>query len=337
MKNIKIYTFFLIFFLFLFLPNIIFASPKLEKVQLVLNWLTNGSHTAYYLAKKKGYYADKGLDVEIMDGSGSGNAVKVVGSGSQDFGIASGESIAMGRSAGVPIVVIAVFYQKSPVCIFSLKNRRILKPSDLEGKTVGVKFGSSTHPMYLAMLKKYNIDRSKLTEISIGKGVQPLLVGDIDAMNGHIDNEPIQIRSLGYDINTILYHDLGIKTYGISLITNEALIIKNPNMVKRFVGATLKGWLDVIKSPREAVKVIIKKKPMLKLNTLMAQAEESLQLLASQDSLKHGLGWQTLSGWEMTVSTLKEMGLIKNTFDVNLMFSNKFLRQNEKVDFISVR
>lgn len=305
--------------------NVCEGAENRVKVKMVLNWLANGSHAAFYAAKEKGYYEQEGLEVDILEGSGSGNAVKVVGSGAQEFGVASGESVAIGRSVGIPVVATAVFYQESPVCLFSSKKTGINKPRDLIGKKVGVKFGSSTFPMYLAMLKKANIDRSKITEISIGKGIEPLLSGDVDAMNGHIDNEPVQASMHGYPVNIIMYSSLGIKTYGISLITNESQIKEKPGIVEKFTRATLKGWEYTIANPAEAAKAVLRAKPSLKENIVTKQTMLSLDLLTSEDTLKHGCGWQTKSGWTQTVMNLKNMGQIKTDFNIEKMFTTKFL------------
>ena len=306
------------------------------KITLVLNWLPNGSHAPYYVAKEKGYYGEEGIDAEILEGSGSGNAVKVVGSGAQTFGVASGESVVKGRSVGIPVVAIAVFHQKSPVCLFSLKKTGITKPEDLVGKKMGVKFGSSTHPMYKAMLKKFGIDESKIHEVSISKGVEPLLAGQVDAMNGHVDNEPVQVSARGYAVNVIMYNSLDIRTYGISLITSDKVMTEQPKMVEMFLHATLKGWQYTIAHPDEASDAVLRANPSLKADIVKEQTRRSFSLLVSEDAIEHGLGWQTSTGWEETVTNLMEMSQIERSFPIEDAYTNRFLEKVLKVNISAI-
>ena len=307
-------------------------TGKLSDVDLVLNWLANGSHAAYFVAKEREYYKAEGLQVNILEGSGSGTTVKVVGSGTHMFGIASGESVAIGRSVGIPVVALAVFYQRSPVCLFSLEKADVQRPEDLVGKRMGVKFGSSTYPMYKAMLKKYGIGDSEIREVSIGKGVEPLLAGDVDAMNGHIDNEPIQVGAQGYPVNVISYDSLGIKAYGIALITSDKYVSEEPELVSGFLRATLKGWDYVIDHPREAASSVVRSKPSLRADIVGEQTKRCLPLLVSQDTLKYGLGWQNKGGWQETVSSLKEMGQIPKNVRVEGIYTMRFWDTSVSVD-----
>ena len=217
-------------------------GDELDQVSLVLNWVPNGTHAAYYAAADQGFYRDEGLEVKILEGSGSGTAVKVVGAGREEFAVASAESVAIGRSKGIPVVSLAALYQRNPVCLLSLTESGITKPEDLVGKKMGVKFGSSTFPLYEAITKTRGIDRESIEEIAVGPGIEPLLAGKVDAMNGHIDNEPVQVRHQGKSVETILYHDLGIRTYGMCLLSSEEVLKEKGDVARRFVRATLKGW-----------------------------------------------------------------------------------------------
>ncbi len=306
-------------------------QSNLEKVKLVLNWSPNGTHAAYYVALKEGYFHDQGLDVEILEGSGSGTTVKVIGAGREEFGLAGAESIAIGRSRGIPIVSIAAIYQKSAVAFLTLESSGIKEFKDLKGRTMGVKFGSSTYPFYEATLKQLSIDRSKIREVSIGPGVEPLLTGKIDAMDGQIDNEGVQIRERGFPVHSILYDEIGIKTYGVALFAHENTIAQRPKTVKRFLRAILEGWKFTLADPDRAAAVVCDMNPTLDKRIAVAQIREAIRLISSSDSVVNGLGWQTEEGWRTTIDTLTKIGQINSAVEIDQLFTAEFLKGVEKV------
>jgi NitT/TauT family transport system substrate-binding protein len=313
------------------------SPSELEKVTLVLNWSPNGTHAAYYVALKEGFFRDQGLDVEILEGTGSGTTVKVIGAGREEFGLAGAESVAIGRSKGVPIVSIAAIYQKSAVAFLTLESSGINDFKDLPGRTMGVKFGSSTYPFYEATLKQLSIDRNRIKEVSIGPGVEHLLAGKVDAMDGQIDNEGVQIQERGFPVHAILYDEIGVKTYGITLIAHEKTIAERPKMVGKFVHAILKGWSLTLADPDKAAAAVCHMNPTLDKKIVVAQTRAAIGLISSPDSTANGLGWQTEDGWQTTIETLTKIGQINSKLDVNGLFTIDFLRNSEKVDINRVQ
>lgn len=308
------------------------TSDGLEKVTFVLNWTPSGMHAAYYAALDEGYFREEGLDVQILEGSGSGTTVKVIGAGREEFGLAGAESIAIGRSKGIPIVSLAAIYQRSAVALLTLETSGIKDFKDLVGRTMGVKFGSSTFPLYEATLKQLAIDRSKINEVSIGPGVEPLLAGKIDAMDGQIDNEAIQIRERGFPVHAILYDDLGIKSYGVSLFANEKTISERPKTVEKFVRAILKGWKFTLNAPEKGAAAVCKFNPTLDQKIVFAQTKATIEMLVSEDSLANGVGSQSKEGWQTTIKTLTEIGQINESVDADRIFTSEFLKRCEKVE-----
>jgi NitT/TauT family transport system substrate-binding protein len=304
----------------------------LEKVTLVLNWTPNGTHAAYYAALKEGYFRDQGLDVEILEGAGSGTTVKVIGAGREEFGLAGAESAAIGRSRGIPIVSIAAIYQKSAVAFLTLESSGIKEFKDLIGRTMGVKFGSSTYPFYEATLKQLSIDRSRIKEVSIGPGVEPLIAGKIDAMDGQIDNEGVQIRERGFPVRAILYDDIGVKTYGITLLVHENTITERPKTVSKFLRAVLEGWKFTLANPDKAAEAVCDMNPTLDKKIVVAQTRAAIDLISSPDSIANGLGWQTAEGWRTTIETLTEMGQVTSKLAIDGLFTIDFLKDAEKVE-----
>jgi len=301
------------------------TGPRVDHVSLVLNWTANGSHAAYYAAKDYGYYLEDGLDVAIHEGSGSATSVKVVAAGREEFALASASTVAIGRSKGIPVVSLAATQQKNPACLISFSKTGINGFQDLAGKKMGVRYESDTYPLYQAILRQTGLDRSKIQEISIGLGVAPLLSGDIDALDGHIDNEAVQVRERGYSINTLSYYDLGMQMYGICIVTNNNVLKDKKDLVRRFLNATMRGWKLAISDPEKTALSVTKANPSLDPKIVLAQLRATLDLAHSETAEKSGLGWQTLEGWQKTIQTLREVGQIDTSPNAAEIFTNDFI------------
>jgi ABC-type nitrate/sulfonate/bicarbonate transport system substrate-binding protein len=306
-----------------------------QEVSVLLNWAPSVENLPIFIAKELGYFKDEGLDVRIKEGIGSADTAKVVGSGAENIGISSGVVVPIAREKGIPIVAIGVHYQKDPNAIISMKKTGVTKPKDMEGKKVGVKFGASSHQFYEAITEKYKVDRSKIQEVSIGKDVVQLLVsGRVDVVMGYISVEAVQAERLGGPVNMMLVNDLGLPMYGTLYITNEAFAKANPKAVIGFLTAVLKGWDFAIREPDKAIDLFIKVNPLLdgQRDILPAQLKKSLALLVSDDSLKFGLGTQTLRGWDDTQDVMLKLGMIKSKVDSRTLFSTEFWEKAPRVD-----
>lgn len=141
-----------------------------EKVSVRLNWVPGTEHSFLYLAREKGWFADAGIDLEILAGQGSTVAVKTVGAGETAFAIADVATVARGWEAGVPLVAAAVLLKESPTVVYSLKAKNITKMSDLCGKKVGINIKSTTSEQYRAMVRMASLKDCEITEVPISGG-----------------------------------------------------------------------------------------------------------------------------------------------------------------------
>ncbi len=306
-----------------------------EPVSVLLNWSPTVEHIPIFVARELGYFKSEGLDVVIKEGVGGADTAKVVGSGAENIGISAGTVLPIAREKGIPVVAIAVYYQKDPHAIISLKKTGVTQPNDLEGKRVGVKFGATSHYMYNAITEKYGVDRKKIEEVSIGKDVVQLLVsGRVDVVMGYISDEAVHAERLGGPLNLMLVHDLGLPLYGNLYVTSERYAREHPETVTRFLRAAFKAWDFMLENREKAVDLFIKANPVLegRQDILRAQLEKSLALLVSKDSLQAGLGVQTKAGWDDVQDVLLKMGMIKRKVDSTTLFASEFLEKVPRVD-----
>src|SRR5689334_16590782 len=147
------------------------AQPALPLAHLAvrLNFLPGVEHAFLYLGKQKGWYADAGIDLEVVPGQGSTVAVKTVGSGEDQFAIADTGSVARGWEAGVPLVYVMLLLRHTPAVVFSLPSKNIASMQDLCGKRVGVNLKSTTAEQYHAMVRLAGLTCS-IDEVPISSG-----------------------------------------------------------------------------------------------------------------------------------------------------------------------
>ena len=304
------------------------ATP-VESVAVRLKWLHQAQFAGFYCAKELGFYRQNGLDVALERGGAPdptsplpSPAIQMVSSGSEDFGVAGADQILLARDKGIPLVAVAVIYRKSPVCYFALKRSGITRPQDFVGKRVAVRLGGNEEVTYRAMMKKAGVDTRKVAEVPVKYDMTPLFAGRVMAWPGYSINEPIVAQEEGYEVNLIWPSDYGVSLYADTLFTTEKMIKDKPDLVKRFVAATLEGWAYAIDHQEEAVKFTLKQSDTLK------EAHERTMMKASVELLKPDdkpIGWMDASKWHELQDLLLEAGFLKSRQDVTNAFTTQFL------------
>jgi NitT/TauT family transport system substrate-binding protein len=298
---------------------------QLEKVTLRANFLISGEHAPYYLGLDKGFYEEEGLDLEIIPGEGSGLAVQLIGTGKETFGLASSEIVLKGRTNGIPIIAVSLVNPKSPVTIISLKESNIKRLTNLYGKKLGVNYKSNTYLQYQALIEKENLDNSQITEVPGSANLESLLSKRVDAILRQTQNEPVTLKLKGYEINEILFEDEGLHFYGTTLIANEGLVKDNPELVKRFVRATIKSWEYALENPEEASEALVSQNTDLEYEISLEQFKKFSSLFDEQKIKLQGFGFMAYEEWDNTQEILYDLKIIENKIDVDSVFTNKFL------------
>ena len=306
------------------------AAEKVD-VRFRLDWFPKGVHALFWTARAKGFYDEQNLNVTIVPGDGSGNTIKLVGSGEFDFGFADGPTGIVGRSRGIPVVVIGAVHQKNPQGIVSLKESGIAKPKDLEGKTFGIQPQASTYPFWLAFAKMNAIDRTKIREFNM-PGEVPVFILEkrVQAAAVLYDNELITIESkLGGagKANFMLGYDYGFRTYGHSLFTGEKMVRERPDVVRRFLAATKKGMQYATEHQQEAIDILLKQFRDLDRSIMERHlAYGAKALYTSPETEKNGLLWMVKEQWDLGQQVMLEQKVSNEPVDVAKFFITQFLQ-----------
>ena len=293
-----------------------------KKISLRLKWLDQAQFAGFYVAKNKGLYKDKGLVVTINPGGPEISPVQMVVSKVDNFGITGADQIILAREKGVPVVALAVIYKDSPVAIGSLRKNNILLPEDLVGKKVGLIYGRDEETIYRALLAKEKINSKSVNEVALLAGLSQLTTGAIDAQILYEINEPVLLAQQGFEVNLIKPRDYGILFYSDVLFTTEDMIKENPEEVKNFVQASLNGWKLVFENPEEAISEVLSVNSSLDMNHQTRFLELSKPLITGNGDM----GYSDKKVWEAMQDTLLSQGLLKNTVDIDKVFTNSFLK-----------
>lgn len=293
-----------------------------DSVTLRLKWLNQAQFAGYYVAKEKGYYSDAGLDVSIQPGGSDFPSIQMVAGGSEQFGVTGADQILIARSKGVPVVAIAVVYRENPFVLFALKKSGITKATEFGGRNIGLKIGGSEELIYRAVLKNAKVDKASLHEVPVKFDLSPLLTGQVDVWPGYVINEVIAAEEKGFEVAVIKPADYGVRLYADTLFTTERMLKEQPELVRKFVTATIRGWTDAVADPEAAARVTVK------FGNKLDYAHELAMMKASVPLIKTGpepVGASKKTNWDELQKMLVEAGFQKSEIDTSKAFTNDLL------------
>lgn len=302
-------------------------NADLEKIDFRLNWIPQGNHAVYYVAKDKGWYEDVGLKVNIQRGSGSNDAVKYADVGRVDVAMADASTAAVSRTKGANIKIIAEVYVKSPFTVWARKDKGIEEPKDLVGHTIGAPAGDAQRVFFPAFAGAVGIDPDDVTWVNIGPGakIQSLGAGSVDATVHYSDQLYLYREAVGDNLVRFRWPAYGVNPYGKSLIANEKTIEQRPEMLEKFLEASFRAYRWTVQNPEKAIEIERKYVPEAEKEKFLAMLKESIKLMKNETVLVHGLGWIDHGQMEQTV------GLVNKYFDVDReltaeeMYTREFL------------
>lgn len=311
------------FFLLMTLSTSIFAS---ETVKVQLRWLHQFQFAGYYIALEKGYYAEQGLNVELI--AGGPHALKPIDdvlSGRVDYAI-TGSGVVIDRMEGKPVVALAAIMQTSPIVWITLKSSHIRIPHDMAGRKLLIMPPPESAEL-LTMLESEGIRKEKINIQNTSYRIEDLIDGKADAYDGYISNEPYYLKQKGIEYNIINPRDYGINFYSDVLITSEQKVENNPEQVTRFTNATLQGWEYALKHIDETVQLIHQKyAPEKTLNHLQFEAQ-TLKKLIMPELVQ--IGHMNPGRWQFIADSYRQLNMTTADFDLD----GFLFKEHQKTDY----
>lgn len=295
----------------------------LDKITILLDWTPNTNYSGLYAAKDKGYYREEGLEVEIVQASGS--VPQLLAAGKGEFGVSYQEEVTFARLENIPIVSIAAVVQHNTSGFASLKKTGIASPADFEGKKYGGWGSPIEEATIRALMERSGSDFDKVEIITAGEADFFTIIERLADFGWiYYGWNGVEAELRGLDLNFIKLADLDpvLDYYTPVLITSESLIDKHPDLIKKFMRATARGYELAIDRPDEAADILLENAPELERDLVLS----SQQWLADEyqaDAEKWG--WQSKNTWENYTRWLYDNRLIEEMPDVDQAFTNEFL------------
>lgn len=299
------------------------VPADLTSIRLPMGYIPNIQFAPFYLAMEKGYFREAGIELE-MDYKFETDGVTLVGAGDLPFALVSGEQVLLARAQGLPVTYVAAWYQQYPVSIVAKSELEVLIPQDLKGKKVGLPglFGAN-YVGLRALLFEAEMSESDVTLDSIGfNQVELLAAGQQDVVVGYAANEPIQLRARGIPVTEIRVADY-VQLASNGILASEKIISENPGLVRRFVGAFLKGLADTIANPDEAFQ--LSKSYIPNFVELDADVQKQVLETSIEQWQTERVGYSDPQAWENMQTVLLDMGLITEEMDLSKAFTNEFI------------
>jgi ABC-type nitrate/sulfonate/bicarbonate transport system substrate-binding protein len=277
-----------------------------------------------YVAQEKGYFQDEGLIVNIEHSPGSGEHLQLVAQGKVQVTTQDAAVLLKRRSdPGLPLVSIGLIGQHGQQAFASLKSSNFQSPKDWENHILGYK--GTPPPDLFALLLAAGADINKIQLVNVGFDPRILTEGKVDIYPVFKSNEPYMINQWGYDVDLWDAGDYGVPTLGLTYVTSEDTIKSDPELLRKFMKAALKGITYAEQNPDEAVGFVIKYAgPETDPEHMKFMLMSELNNLHSAETDKNGIGYQSHEQWQSLADMLVKYETMQ-MIDVDKSYTNDFL------------
>lgn len=294
-----------------------------ERVTLTLDWYPNADHAGIYAAKERGYFKDAGLDVKIQQPSDPSAVLQLVAAGRSEFGVSYENEITNAAVRDIPVESVMAIMQEPLNSIISLKKSGITEPQDLVGKKVGYAGQSLGTAVIDTVLRKAGKDTRSVEKVNVGYDLRPALTsGRVDAVvDAYWNIEAVELAQKGFETNVIKLPDVGVPNYNeLVVATSDSFAKKNPETVRKFVGAMVKGHRYAMDHPEAARDALLKANEELNPQV----AKETLKLTTPVFEADR-IGYQNPEEWKAYVEWAVKNDVLKKKIDVNEVMTNDYL------------
>jgi NitT/TauT family transport system substrate-binding protein len=306
-----------------------------DDVRLRLNWMYYGSHAPFALGKDKGFYKDAGINLDIRSGNGSGSAHRLVANGDSDFSYGSCASMINLAAQGAPLISVGVIDATGTEAIIVRPDTGIKKIQDLKGKTLLTTANAGVNTFFPLVLKNAGLSEADvhITNVPEGALVSSYLQGAGGAVGllGGLDDKPAEIKANGgADPVTFAYSDYGVNQVGYCIVTKKDTVANKPDLVKRFMAATVKSYKEGEKNPDAAINAMAdivggtmaddKGKAQAR-----AVLDVTLGILYSPNNKDKRLGYNVPADWDSMLALMKQYNGLKTDQPATAFYTNDFV------------
>ncbi len=310
-------------------------AKALDDVRLRLNWMWYGSHAAFALGKDRGYFRDAGINLDIRSGNGSGSAHRLVANGDSTFSYGSCAGLVNLASKGAPLISVAVIDAMGTEAIIVRPDAGVSKIADLKGKKLLTTSNAGVNTFFPLVLKNAGLAEGDVGIINVPDGalVSSYLqgAGGTVGMLGGLDDKPAEIKAAGgAQPITFPYSEFGVNQVGYCIVTSRETVAKNPDLVRRFLAATVKSYKAAEADPQAAVNAMgdIVGGTMNEEAGKKQAAEVqkvTLDVLYSKANTGKVLGMNVPADWNDMIALMKTYNGLETKEPASFFYTNDFL------------
>src|SRR6516162_9873558 len=278
-------------------------AKTLDKFQFRLNWTPYGEHAPFFVALDKGFYKEAGLEVEILERSGSTTVAQLVSNMTNPGAYVDAATMMRGVGAGMPIKAVGVTLQQSPMAfIYRADAPRPTKIEEIKGSRIAITAGDAS----LASLP--------MKAVKIARLASPAVIA-MRLQTG---------VKMGW---TRLYDMAGVSTLSSAIIANNDWLkdAKNQVQLRRFLRASQRGWQYAFDNRDEAAEIFMKHAPAFNKEISLLEINGTMTILHTEKTKGKPIAWSASEDWKESQNLLEKYAKLKSQPDVNVYFSNEFL------------
>jgi NitT/TauT family transport system substrate-binding protein len=310
------------------------AAQTLDRVSFGTNWVAEAEHGGFFQAVADGTYKNYGLDVTIVPGGPNENNRMLLIAGKLDFFMSANSLQSFDAVANnVPLVAVAAMFQKDPQVLLYHPETKVTKLEDLKPLTLFVsKEGVTTYFQWLK--SEYGFSESKVKPYTFNP--QPFLANKQSAMQGYVTSEPFAVeKSAGFKPGIILLADYGFNTYSTLIETRRELIDRKPDLVQRFVDASIIGWYNYLYGDNTAANALIRKLNPEMSDELLAYSLNKMKeygIVDSGETLRDGIGAMTDGRAASFFDKMVRAGVVRPDIDFRKAYTLRFVNKGVGLD-----
>ena len=306
------------------------APSNLDKINIGLSWVAQAEYCGYYQAVATDIYKEYGLDVTVKPGGPRMNVGLLLMIGGTDLALGDGTEALKAVESTVPKVTVASIFQKAPRVLISHPNVGINSLEDLRGKPILT--SSSAGATYWPFLKEkygYTDDQQQPYQFD----VEPFLNDPNLSQQGLLTSEPFEISQRGqFEPVVMLLADEGYDPYSFTIETTSSLVETNPDLVQRFVDASIKGWYSYLEDPSPGNALIKRDNPDMS-DALLSYSLKSMKdygIIVSGDAEELGIGAMTDERWQQHFQDMVGSELINPNTDYKKAYTLQFINKGKR-------
>jgi NitT/TauT family transport system substrate-binding protein len=301
-----------------------------DTVNFGTDWKAEAEHGGFYQAIATGIYQRHGLDVKLRPGGPQVNHAQLLAAGVLDFNIASNSFVPLNFvREQIPMVAVAAFFQKDPSVLIAHPGQGNDTLAALKGKPIMI--GSDTRITAWQFLKQkfgYSDDQIRPYTFSVA----PFLADKQAIQQGYLTSEPFTIEHAGVQPVVMLLADAGYTSYGSLIETSAKLAQDKPDLVQRFVDASIEGWHSYLDGDPAAANALIKRDNPEMTDALLAYGRDKMKaygIIDGGDAKTSGIGAMTEARWRDFFATMLKAGVYPADTDLAHAYTLQFV--NKKV------